>query len=222
MDTVINSFLHQNHVAISFWHAKTLSIISLAPIRTESSKYHSCAHNFFFFQLTKMPWKLCYVWVAITTNTHSILLHAPTSTSLDEANTRSSFMLLKQKICLAVSSYEYCLYKKRIVVQWDAIQCGVLYKGKIKQGILFHFYSTLWDVGYRVVWYQCAQISVLHNMDAHSSNIWRLKRQEQASKAWINNCIPQNIVKCNCLSLSEIPASGTKVIICSEAKYRLI
>ena len=36
--------------------------------------------------------------------------------------------------------------------------------------------------------------------------------QKQVSQAWISNCIPQNTVGCNYLSLPVIPASGTIVL----------
>ena len=36
--------------------------------------------------------------------------------------------------------------------------------------------------------------------------------QKQISQVGINNCIPQNTVGCNYLSLPEIPAPGTKVL----------
>ena len=36
---------------------------------------------------------------------------------------------------------------------------------------------------------------------------------EPCTQVWISNCIPQNTVGCNYLSLPEIPASGTKVLI---------
>ena len=43
--------------------------------------------------------------------------------------------------------------------------------------------------------------------------IWGLNYQKQVSQAWISNCIPQNVVGCNYISLLEIPASGNKVHI---------
>ena len=39
--------------------------------------------------------------------------------------------------------------------------------------------------------------------------------QKQESQAGISNCIPQNTVGCNYLSLPKIPASGVKVLICT-------
>ena len=39
-------------------------------------------------------------------------------------------------------------------------------------------------------------------------------RQKHVSQAWINNCIPQNTVECNYLSLPEISASGINFLIC--------
>ena len=41
--------------------------------------------------------------------------------------------------------------------------------------------------------------------------IWGLCCQKQVSQSWISNCIPQNTVGCNYISLLEIPASGNKV-----------
>ena len=35
----------------------------------------------------------------------------------------------------------------------------------------------------------------------------------QVSQAWISNCIPQDTMGCNYISLLEIPASGNKVLI---------
>ena len=43
--------------------------------------------------------------------------------------------------------------------------------------------------------------------------IWGLCCQKQVSQAGISNYIPQFTVKCNYLSLPEIPASGNKVFI---------
>ena len=43
--------------------------------------------------------------------------------------------------------------------------------------------------------------------------IWRLWYQKQVSEAGISDYISQFTVGCNYLSLSEIPASGTKVLI---------
>ena len=40
---------------------------------------------------------------------------------------------------------------------------------------------------------------------------WRLWCQKQVSQAGISNCIPQDTVGCNYLSMPQIPASGTKV-----------
>ena len=42
-------------------------------------------------------------------------------------------------------------------------------------------------------------------------HIWGLWCLKQISQAWINNCIPQNTVRCNYLPLPEVPASGTQV-----------
>ena len=44
-------------------------------------------------------------------------------------------------------------------------------------------------------------------------SIWGLWCQKQVSQAGISNCIPQNTVGCNYLSLPVIPASGTYVLI---------
>ena len=44
-------------------------------------------------------------------------------------------------------------------------------------------------------------------------HIWGHWCQKQVSQAGISNCIPQSTVGCNYLSLPEIPASGTKVLI---------
>ena len=52
----------------------------------------------------------------------------------------------------------------------------------------------------------------------HSAIVWyicRLCCQKQVSQAGISNCIPQNTVGCNYLSLPEIPATGVKVFIYS-------
>ena len=43
-------------------------------------------------------------------------------------------------------------------------------------------------------------------------HIWGLWCLKQISQAWINNCIPQNTVRCNYLPLPEVPASGTQVL----------
>ena len=48
-----------------------------------------------------------------------------------------------------------------------------------------------------------------------TGTIWRLWYQKQVSQAGISNCIPQNTVGCNYVSLPEIPASGTKSLISS-------
>ena len=45
--------------------------------------------------------------------------------------------------------------------------------------------------------------------------VWGLWRQKHVSQTWISNCIQQNTVGCNYLSMLEIPASGTKVFIFS-------
>ena len=58
-----------------------------------------------------------------------------------------------------------------------------------------------------------------------NQDIWRLRRQKQVSQAGISNYIPQFTVGCNYLSLPEIPASGTKVLIsalvptCTSSRY---
>ena len=44
--------------------------------------------------------------------------------------------------------------------------------------------------------------------------IWGLQCQKQVSQAGISNYIPQFTVGCNYVSLPEIPASATKVLIC--------
>ena len=44
-------------------------------------------------------------------------------------------------------------------------------------------------------------------------NVWGLWCQKQVSQAGISNYIPQFTVGCSYLSLSEIPASGNKVLI---------
>ena len=44
-------------------------------------------------------------------------------------------------------------------------------------------------------------------------HIWGLWRQKQVSQAWISNCIPQNTVGCNYLSIPDILASGAKALI---------
>ena len=49
-------------------------------------------------------------------------------------------------------------------------------------------------------------------------HIWGLSCQKQVSQAGISNCIPQNIVGCNYISLPEIP--GDKVVI-SQSTCRL-
>ena len=52
-----------------------------------------------------------------------------------------------------------------------------------------------------------------------SSHIWGRRSEKQVSQAWISNCIPQYTVGCNYLSLPEIPASGTKVLIWKVFNY---
>ena len=42
--------------------------------------------------------------------------------------------------------------------------------------------------------------------------IWEHWRQKQISQTLINNCIPQNTVRCTYFSIPEIPAIGTKVL----------
>ena len=54
------------------------------------------------------------------------------------------------------------------------------------------------------------------SMASIQTQIWGLWRQKQVSQAGISNCIPQSTVGCNYLSLPEIPASGTKVLIYEE------
>ena len=54
-------------------------------------------------------------------------------------------------------------------------------------------------------------LSKAHSITGYS--IWGLWCQKQVSQAGISNCIPQHTVGCNYLSLSEIPASGAKVLI---------
>ena len=49
-----------------------------------------------------------------------------------------------------------------------------------------------------------------------TKDVWRLWYQKQVSQAWISNCIPQNAVGCNYLSLSEILASGATVDIWAQ------
>ena len=44
--------------------------------------------------------------------------------------------------------------------------------------------------------------------------IWGLSRHKQVYHVWISNCIQQNTVECSHLSMPEIPASDTKVLIC--------
>ena len=43
--------------------------------------------------------------------------------------------------------------------------------------------------------------------------VWRLSWQKQVSQAGISNCIPQHSVRCNYLSIPEIPASGGRALI---------
>ena len=45
-------------------------------------------------------------------------------------------------------------------------------------------------------------------------HIWGFWRQKQVSQAWLNNCIPQNTVVCNYLSMAELPVSGAKILLC--------
>ena len=49
--------------------------------------------------------------------------------------------------------------------------------------------------------------------------IWGLWRQKQISQAGINNCIPQNTVGCNYLSMHGMPASGAKVLLVVVSMY---
>ena len=51
-------------------------------------------------------------------------------------------------------------------------------------------------------------------LEPRSRHIWRLCCQKQVSQAGISNYIPQFTVGCNYISLTEIPASGNKVLIC--------
>ena len=46
-------------------------------------------------------------------------------------------------------------------------------------------------------------------------DIWRLWCQKKVSRARISNYIPQSAVQCSYISMSRIPASGTKVIVWS-------
>ena len=50
--------------------------------------------------------------------------------------------------------------------------------------------------------------------------IWGLCCQKQVSQAAISNYIPQLTVRCNYLSLPEIPASGNEVLICMALQFR--
>ena len=54
-----------------------------------------------------------------------------------------------------------------------------------------------------------ALCSILCAIDHHKRGLWC---QRQASKKGISICIPQYSVRCNYLSITEIPASGTKVL----------
>ena len=58
------------------------------------------------------------------------------------------------------------------------------------------------------------QPSLFRSLFVNPYHIWGLWQQKQVSQAGVRNYIPQFTVGCNYLSLSEIPASGTKVLIC--------
>ena len=75
-----------------------------------------------------------------------------------------------------------------------------------------------------MVWY-CLCITVLANAYyiitlyarvAHQHMIWGLCCQKQVSQAGISNCIPQDNVGCNFLSLTELLASGANAIMCNR------
>ena len=52
--------------------------------------------------------------------------------------------------------------------------------------------------------------------------IWGHWCEKQVSQAGLSNCIPQNTVGCNYLSLPEIPASGTQVLIYAEVHLVIV
>ena len=68
-----------------------------------------------------------------------------------------------------------------------------------------HYFPSLAYHPFIVKWFNPNQWWCLVN--------WGLWSQKPVSQAGISNCIPQLSVGCNYLSLHEIPASGTKVLI---------
>ena len=55
------------------------------------------------------------------------------------------------------------------------------------------------------------KIDTIHSVVSFSSNKkWGVWCQKQVSQAGISNCIPQNAVVCNYLSMPEMSGSGTK------------
>ena len=80
--------------------------------------------------------------------------------------------------------------------------------------------------GSHMLTYQLQQIPMMMMMtfsEVFWQNIWGLCRQKQVSQAWISNCISQNTVGCNYLSLPEIPASGIKVLIWyNQSNWKII
>ena len=57
-------------------------------------------------------------------------------------------------------------------------------------------------------WWQSFTVSRSDEID-----LWGFGCQKQVSQAWISKCIPQYSVGYNYLSMPEIPASGTKILI---------
>ena len=73
----------------------------------------------------------------------------------------------------------------------------------------------IWNLRLQLCQTHCVFHHYIYNFDnSIATFIWRFWRQKQVTLAGISNCIPQNTVGCNCLSLPEIPVCGSKAIIC--------
>ena len=96
--------------------------------------------------------------------------------------------------------------------------------GTLNNEKLWHFYSISWvSIHYPsrkgvifipnlIHWVICGN-GKEQMIIALSYLNWRLWHHKQLSQVWISNCIQQNSVGCNYLSMPEIPANGAKVPI---------
>ena len=81
------------------------------------------------------------------------------------------------------------------------------------QHILASLHENLCDVLYIDIYSDLQFSPVQHLWLMSVFVIWGLWCQKQVSRAKISNCIPQYSVGCAYLSMHEIPASGTKVLM---------